>query len=220
MTGQTTEDLTIGQHAERVAIAAGVVSALLLEPPTEALAASFADTSAAADWPIDDPDAREALESVARTGVEADDVLRSDHFRLFVGPGRGDACPYESVYVSRDHLLFSPETYDVRAAYARLGLEAPKLDNEPDDHLGLELAFVAELAHRLMHASGDEQRDLRELLGWFLAAHLDRFAPEVMRQVAEHARTSIYRALPALVESVLREARELGIRHLPVDATH
>lgn len=199
-TGSVRADL-----ASRVAVASQICSQLVLTPPTPELAALFSDPDAPGQWPLKDAAAEAALrEAVAGEPATAEE-LRDDHFRLFVGPGRGLACPYESVYVSRDGLLFGDETFDVRATYARAGLSADP--SEPDDHLGVELAFVAELAGRI---AAHDERHLCAELGGFLAQHLDRFAPQVLAEVGEHARTPIYRTLPALTRSVLVAAQELA----------
>lgn len=200
--------------AAGLAVAAGVVSALFLAPPTPELLAGFADPAAAEQWPIEDEGARAALASVAADGLPSEEELRADHFRLFVGRGRGLARPHESDHVDSRHPLSGDETFDGRGSCVWLGLESPELDRVPDDHIGLELAFVAELADRILQSDGDRQ--LRILLGQFMAHHLDRFAEAVLADVEKNARTSVYRALPALTRSVLAEAREMGVRPFPL----
>lgn len=211
------EDRT--EQAEALDVAARVVSSLLLGPPGDELRAMFADAEAAQEWPLPDEEATRALREVTAAAPDTEDMLRRDHFRLFVGPGRGFACPYESVYTSRDQLVFGDETLDVRATYARIGLEAPGGGAEPDDHLGFEIAYIAEVAHRIVHVSDDEQarHRLRSELGRFLVDHVDRYAGKVMDQVAEHAETAVYRALPALTRSVIDTAHALSVRHLPIE---
>ncbi len=211
------EDRT--EEAQALDVAARVVSNLLLGPPGDDLRAMFTDADAAQEWPLQDEEAMQALRDVAAAAPDSEDMLRRDHFRLFVGPGRGFACPYESVYTSRDQLVFGDETLDVRATYARIGLEAPGGGSEPDDHLGFEIAYIAEVAHRIVHAADDEQTQhrLRSELGRFLVDHVNRYADQVMASVAERAETAAYRALPALTHSVIEASHALAVRHLPIE---
>lgn len=65
--------------------------------------------------------------------------------RLFVGPGPLVAPPWESFYRSREHLLFEEWTYQVREQYHQFGLQFKNENNEPDDHLLLELEFMLSL---------------------------------------------------------------------------
>ena len=73
-------------------------------------------------------------------------TLTWDFNRLFVGPGEMLAAPWESVYRSKTKLTFQESTLQVRELYERFGVQAPAMHREPDDHLGLELAFVATLS--------------------------------------------------------------------------
>lgn len=203
---------TLDDRAQGLYLAAGVVSQLFCDAPSEALVGALATPG---EWPIDDPDSARALEE-CRVGLAAagDDLaraLRTDQFELFVGPGRGFACPYESVWLSPENLMFDEQTYQVREEFARLGLEAPALEKEPDDHIGLEFAFVAEIAKCLPMAADEESlQALRGFLADFLDNHLGRYAPEVLALVEKHATTPVYRALPALARGVLAEARALA----------
>lgn len=200
----------VGSRPVDVALAADVVSALFLRAPDDALLAALSDSDAAADWPLEDPASRTALATLASEGPGSTEELRNDHFMLFCGPGRGDACPYESVRLADDQLLFGVETDAVRAAYSELGLVAQRPDGEPEDHIGFEFGFVGACAHRLAHELlAEERAHTASLLSDFLELHLDRLAPLVLADVEAHARTATYRALPVLARGVLAAAHEL-----------
>ena len=72
--------------------------------------------------------------------------LQADYTRLFVGTGKAIVPSWESVYFNKDGMLFQEQTIQVRQWYRRFGLESEKLNTEPDDHIGLELSFLAYLA--------------------------------------------------------------------------
>ena len=84
-----------------------------------------------------------------RGGISPDafDAIRIDNTRLFLGPGKVLAAPWESVHFTEERLVFQQQTLQVRGWYSRFGLEVIKLHQEPDDHIGLELEFLAHLAN-------------------------------------------------------------------------
>lgn len=193
----------------QIALAARVVAELYLSAPSTALQETFADPAAAEEWPLEDARSREALAEITAAQDSAED-LTDDHFQLFVGPGRGSACPYESVQLSDDELLYGTETFAVRDMYAHLGVAAATTDAVPDDHIGLELAYVAECCSRIDQALlADDKAVIRQLLRVFLCEHLDRFAPVLLPQVRDNAQTALYRRLPDLTESVLTAVHAL-----------
>ena len=73
--------------------------------------------------------------------------LANDYTRLFIGPGKLPASPWESVYVCGEELIFQQSTLDVRAAYHAAGFTAAGYPHVPDDHIATELAFMAALCN-------------------------------------------------------------------------
>lgn len=82
--------------------------------------------------------------------------LQSEYTKLFVGPHKLIAPPWQSVYASQDETLFTRSTLEVRAKYAKYGLKATKYLSEADDHLAFELNFMLYLAGLI-----NESLDLR-----------------------------------------------------------
>lgn len=138
--------------------------------------------------------------------------LEADFNRLFTGPGPPMAPPWESYYLSRDHLLFQEQTLAVREAYGRFGLDAPRLHREPDDSMGLELGFLAELCAAglvaLREKAGEALEEVVRGQREFLRDHLLRWAPECLRLVIAHARQDYYRGGAYLALGCLAEAAE------------
>lgn len=134
--------------------------------------------------------------------VESIDAIAHDHFRLLVGPAEPIAVPWESVYRSQNGLLFGAATVQVRAAYRRFDLEAPKLGVEPDDHISLELGFCRELLVRGLSVSdrGDaaEASHCFEAHEDFCRKHLRRWAPELFERMTNGADTHFYRGIGML----------------------
>jgi TorA maturation chaperone TorD len=140
------------------------------------------------------------------------ETLQAAYARLFIGPGPVVAPPWESVYFSDERLLFQRETFQVRAWYARFGLTVPNLHREPDDHIGLELSFVARLAELALQAiQAHEQERLQEALEAqrrFLAEHVLTWGPGWCSRVEVSSGSEFYRGLALLTRGALSELSE------------
>ena len=138
--------------------------------------------------------------------------LKMDYTRLFIGLDSLPTAPWESVYFSRERLVFQEQTIQVREWYARFGLQAERLNREPDDHIGLELIFVAHLATLALNSLELNDHDLVEKYlqaqREFLFEHLLRWGPAWTRLVKEHAGTDFYRGLAYLTHGAFLAAAQ------------
>jgi len=141
--------------------------------------------------------------------VDAASVRRVewDFNRLFVGPENTLAPPWESVHRSKTGLTFQESTLEVRTVYEQFGLEAPAMHREPDDHIALELAFLAHVSEETAAASrhGDVERCERcgEVQASFLRDHLLEWVPACLTLVQTHAKTDFYRGVACLTRGTL-----------------
>lgn len=178
------------------------------EPPTLELINAIVADDLFADWPFGSANAEEnaGLDQLRQFSAQWDSAqledLRRDHARLFVGPNRLLAPPWESVYRSTEHLLFERQTFEVRQQYQRYGMETRQSNVEPDDHIGLELRFIAHLNGLALFAmdKGDTNLTVEavEASGRFLTEHLLQWSPEFLGQVMKSANTAYYRAVAQL----------------------
>ena len=110
------------------------------------------------------------------------DALCSEYTKLFIGPGKLPAPPWESVYVYGEDLLFQESTVEVRLDYRAAGYQASGYPHEADDHLAKELGFMSALSEEAQRAfeQGDgesfRQAMSRQLL--FLGKHLNSWLPK------------------------------------------
>ncbi|AQP45226.1 TorD/DmsD family molecular chaperone [Tessaracoccus flavus] len=192
---------------DRRAAALTVLSRLLLTAPSADVVAALRDPERLADWPTPEG-AQEGLELLAASR-EDDEAIRIDHQRLFGGAGRAKANPFESVHRSREGLKFEAETLQVRAAYRELGLQAPRLNKEPDDHIGLELEFVAAAYLRAVELldAGESAQDVLAVADRFIRDHLVQWAPNLFRMVVEGAETDFYRGVGYLGGALMEQLR-------------
>lgn len=160
--------------------------------PDEALLATVASDQATEECVILAGEGSRAAQeqralASAASAPDALEALKSDYTRLFVGPGKLPAPPWESVYVSGEDLLFQPSTLEVRDAYRKAGYQATGYPHEADDHLATELGFMEALAKdsQAAYEAGDSEK-LQLLLSqqtMFLAQHLNAWLPKFVERL-------------------------------------
>lgn len=209
-----TKDWTETLTAE--ALAFSFMNTVFHEKPTADFIDPLIRDDLFAQWPMNTEDAysQRGLALLQAFGVtwEADRLedLKKDYQQLFIGPHSLPAPPWESVYLSREHLVFESQTAAVRQFYARYGLQVEKLYKEPDDHFGLEMAFLAHLSAlglEALHRGDDEGLEL--ILAdqrTFMSEHLLLWAPDFLQRVITHAQTDYYRGAATLALGTLAEA--------------
>lgn len=148
-------------------------------------------------------------------------ALLSDYNRLFIGPDKLLAPPWGSIYLTKERLIFQEQTLEVRNWYRRFGLELNNLYHEPDDHIGLELSFLAHLAQLALQALKNQDAvALDNLLHDqhdFLIAHPLRWASMWCDLVDQHAQTDFNRGIALLANGALKEA-ELMLEQILAEA--
>ncbi|WP_231689607.1 TorD/DmsD family molecular chaperone [Bacillus sp. FJAT-27245] len=119
--------------------------------------------------------------------------------RLFIGPGTLPAPPWESFYRSSEQMLFDDVMYEVRQHFHREGLWFVKENNEPDDHLAVELEFMLTLIIKGIHVEEEheffiileKQRD-------FLSKHLGQWIGDFGKRLAESTDSKLYKGAAIL----------------------
>ena len=207
------------RRQEEQALAYHFLGRCFYEAPRPEWLAAFAGDRLFEAWPFPSGDDRTtaglALLTAFCRGWDPAQLaaLTWDFNRLFVGPGEMLATPWESVYRSKTKLTFQEPTLQVRALYERFGVRAPAVHREPDDHLGLELAFVATLSDLAAQATAkdDGTRLTRcfEAQKDFLRDHLLAWAPACLVLVEKHAETDYYRGAALLALGSLAESARL-----------
>lgn len=193
-----------------VAVVFKLLGTALYHRPNEQFLASLRADRLLEEWPLrpDVPATARGLRLLRDALAEADmpallKALHDDYVTLFVGPQHVAAPPWESVYLSRDHLLFDVQTLQVRSAYALFGLQISQLDREPDDHIGFELLFLshlaAEAAQALEHRNAAEAARCLSAARTFLDTHPQQWANLFVERLERHAQTGYYRGLGQLL---------------------
>lgn len=156
--------------------------------------------------------------------------LAVDYARVFLGAGiAGDAVayPYESIYTSPKRLIMQDARDQVVAAYRAKGLNKAERLDFPEDHIALELEFMAHLCHETQHALDMQEgllvsACLKEQMD-FLAQHLLNWVPAFCADVEKFAGTEFYKAVAKVTNGYLHLERtilEELIAETVVEATH
>lgn len=135
------------------------------------------------------------------------DDLAADFAAIYL-TGAFGASPYESYWLSDDHLICQDAMFDMRTLYAAAGLAVPDWRMRPDDHLVFQLQFLAHLL-----AKADKDDDWRSL-ATFLDYHLLRWLPDFASRVVSRCDTPFYAALALLTDVWCQQVRGLIEHHL------
>lgn len=128
----------------------------------------------------------EALAAIGRGEVSGDE-LAADFAAIYLTHALR-VSPCESVWRDEDGLMLQAPTFAVRAAMRRHALRVADWRQMPDDHIAIEIDFLATLVQR---GEADEAAS-------FLDQHLLRWAPDFCAAVGHRAGTALYRALAGL----------------------
>ncbi|MCC7370380.1 MAG: molecular chaperone TorD family protein [Chloroflexi bacterium] len=150
---------------------------------------------------------RPSLQRLAAEGRPAEAeaaAIRRDFYTLFAGPGHVPAPPWESVYRTEERLLFDWPTHAVRQAYRTMAIRTARPD-EADDHIGLELLFLALLDERAAGGDASAATAHRQ----FLREHVLQWAHRFCEDVRAAAETDFWRGVALVTSGVL--ALEHGV---------
>ena len=135
------------------------------------------------------------------------DEFAADYAAIYLNGSLG-ASPYESVWVSDDHLACQDAMFQLRDLYAAHGLQSADWRRRFDDHLVLQLQFLARAVRQAR--SRDEWRHLARVLDDHLLRWLDDFA----QRVAARCDTPFYAGLVLLTAAHIDGLREVLVARL------
>lgn len=202
----------ITMESFRQAVAEDLLSLALLhhaEPSRELLQSLRHEGGLSLGFSLHLPVGREALQAMAAAFEGLPETLdqsiidqyAADYADIYLTNGYG-ASPHESVWLDEDHLMRQEPMFQVRAYYQRYGLTAGNWQTRPEDHLALELQF---LAHLFEPARGETLAEAAR----FMDEHLLRWLPLFSQRVAGRCRTRFFAALALLTDAYCQELRDL-----------
>jgi TorA maturation chaperone TorD len=155
------------------------------------------------------------LESNVNTPIdELSNLLGVDRTRLYrgVSPTYGPPPPYESVWnpaVSAANKFLA----EIAAVYKADGLSLAEDAYERPDYIGVELAFLENLATKNLKAikGGEDKKatKLAERQKWFIETHLVSWVPLFIGKALEFAKTDYYRGHLLMLRGFLLDQSEV-----------
>ncbi|MDT3736216.1 MAG: molecular chaperone TorD family protein [Denitratisoma sp.] len=130
------------------------------------------------------------------------DRLAADYAAIYLTGAYG-ASPCESVWLDDDHLACQGPMFALRQLYAAAGLAAENWRKRPDDHLVLQLLY---LAHAVRRAAGPD--DLRRLAA-MMDEHLLRWLPDFAERVSVRCEQPFFAVLAGLTLLWCEQLRDL-----------
>ncbi len=177
---------------------------LFLKPPSEEFLNSLRKLNG-----IDDSkdDLIEGLKLVKKGACCKPEKLLLEHTRLFIGPYKLPAPPYESVYRTDERLVMQQPTIEVRKAYRNAGLEIKGIHTNPDDNISAELEFMEYLcdktASSLKSKNTQEATKYIELQRKFLEEHLNKWVPAFSEDIIKNTKEDFYRGAASLLRGFI-----------------
>ena len=129
------------------------------------------------------------------------DELAADYAAIYLTYGY-HASPCESVWLDQENLAMQAPMFQVREFYKLFDLVAADWRTRPDDHLVLELMFLAALFR-------DEHPQALPEAARFLDSHLMRWLPLFGQRVAARCATPFYAGAARLTAAYCDELRDL-----------
>jgi TorA maturation chaperone TorD len=135
--------------------------------------------------------------------------LRLAFHSLFTVPLGAYVFPFESCYrvATPPGPLMGPPAIEVQSAYAAAGFAVSPELSEPPDHVGLELAFVAELMDRQATAQDLADHETGSLVAAqihsFCRDHLNCWLPALRNRIGDNGPSAFYAAVGTLAAELV-----------------
>ena len=131
------------------------------------------------------------------------DILEVDYSRLFVGPFKLLAPPYESVYLDTGGQVVGDSTVNLRNLYLDEGIDVNI--KEVPDHVAIELEFMYYLINKeistINGGADDRLQNNRNKQLYFLNEYLYCWISQFCRAVSENSQTDFYKSLSKVTET-------------------
>ena len=132
--------------------------------------------------------------------------MKEDYLNLFTGTGNPLAPPYESVYRSKEHLMFDRQTSEVREFYMSYGWESKFKDKIPDDHLGIELLFLTLMIEKYLEFDDRVcEKEMRNEIVRFIDQHMISWVPQWNEHVQKYSGTMGYKGIATLIHACIED---------------
>jgi TorA maturation chaperone TorD len=143
---------------------------------------------------------RAAVDGLRAGGDAWQDELAADFAGIYLNGACG-ASPYESVWLTDEHLTCQLPMFEMRALYDAAGLTVDDWRKRYDDHFVLQFQYLA-------HCLRDPAVPL-ERIGALLDEHVGHWYGDFAQAIAQRAGTDFYRVLAVLTQDWLEACRSV-----------
>lgn len=159
------------------------------------------------------PECKDAAIGMARWCRQADSenyeslaqMVGVEYAKLFIGPPKPLAPPWETMYVNEDAQCgFGEPTFAMRELLREYGFEMSGASNQYEDHLGIELLFLSALCQR---ATQDEAYENAAIT--FAKQHPSQWITAFSERCEQAAHQGYYHGLCDLIQAGLRNVQTL-----------
>ena len=148
--------------------------------------------------------ARYAEGAVQRAEAGEDEPQRAavEYTKLFVGPPSPAAAPWETMYRGKNVTVgFGQATFEMRELLREAGLEVRNVNNQYEDHLGIELLYLSSLCARADADAADAP--VPESVADFIEKHPLSWVDAFRARIAEAAPDGYFVSLAGLARALL-----------------
>lgn len=158
-------------------------------------------------WAIDAKESLAGLVGAANTDSEvskndaaiqkkAVQAVSVEFTRLFVGPPKPAAYPWETFYRAKEVTSgFGRATLEMKQALQKQGLKVGNKNNQYEDHIGIELLYLSKLCSKTEALTEEDMRFIKEHPGSWIA--------DLHEAIKEEAPQGYFDHLTALTRAVL-----------------
>lgn len=213
--GITKEDVKALLEARSYAY--DVLRSVFLEEPTKDFLRALKEKDVLNNFPFiqEDDLLREGIEEADRdlkednlSEEEKFDSLHWDYTRMFIGPAKLIAPPWQTAYLTEERLLFQEETLEVRHRYLAYNFLPPNYPHEADDHIGYMLDFLYQLTLLALDSLvKDDREELRKILSDqkdFIQTHMLNWVPLFAKDIIENAENGFYKGMAKVLTAWLK----------------
>ena len=141
-------------------------------------------------------------EAVAEAGEDEPQRAAVEYTKLFVGPPSPAAAPWETMYRGENVTVgFGQATFEMRELLREAGLEVRNVNNQYEDHLGIELLYLSSLCARADADAADAP--VLESVADFIEKHPLSWVDAFRARIAEAAPDGYFVSLAGLARALL-----------------
>ena len=141
-----------------------------------------------------------ALRAAAQPETDWATQASVDYTRLFIGPPKPAAAPWETFYRGEGVSVgFGQATFEMRELLRAAGLEVHNHNNQYEDHIGIELLLLSVYAQRV---AADEMQAAD--VAAYVDGHPGAWAPKLLEAVRAESPEGYVAAILALACALLR----------------